>query len=128
MKIANYEKMQPGDLVQVPRTQFAPMRRGWNGWLFSEAVVLRKTRGKKSNRPRQRGCTTGKQIIRKECRIKKRIKACSLQKKWGAAQKDADGSCLGFSNENDDEPIDKCKNCIACSAFDWEEERRRLSI
>ena len=51
MKIANYEKMQPGDLVQVPRTQFAPMRRGWNGWLFSEAVVLRKTRGKKSNRP-----------------------------------------------------------------------------
>ena len=43
MKIANYEKMQPGDLVQVPRTQFAPMRRGWNGWLFSEAVVLRKT-------------------------------------------------------------------------------------
>lgn len=59
---------------------------------------------------------------------KERIKACSLQKKWGAAQKDADGSCLGFSNENDDEPIDKCKNCIACSAFDWEEERRRLSI
>ena len=51
MKIANYEKMQLGDLVQVPRTQFAPMRRGWNGWLFSEAVVLRKTRGKKSNRP-----------------------------------------------------------------------------
>lgn len=77
---------------------------------------------------RQRGCTTGKQIICKECRIKKRIKACSLQKKWGAAQKDADGSCLGFSNENDDEPIDKCKNCIACSAFDWEEERMRLSI
>lgn len=77
---------------------------------------------------RQRGCTTGKQITCKECRIKKRIKACSLQKKWGAAQKDADGSCLGFSNENDDEPIDKCKNCIACSAFDWEEERRRLNI
>ena len=51
MKIANYEKMQLGDLVQVPRTQFAPMRRGWNGWLFSDAVVLRKTRGKKSNRP-----------------------------------------------------------------------------
>lgn len=51
MKIANYEKMQPGDLVQVPRTQFAPMRRGWNGWLFSEAVVLRKARGKKSKKP-----------------------------------------------------------------------------
>ena len=51
MKIANYEKMQPGDLVQVPYKQFAPMRRGWSGWLFGDAVVLRKTRGKKSNRP-----------------------------------------------------------------------------
>lgn len=76
---------------------------------------------------RQRGYTTGKQIVCKECRIRKRIKACSLQKKWGAAQKVTDGSCLGFSNENDDEPIDKCKNCIACSAFDREEEKRRLS-
>lgn len=75
---------------------------------------------------RQRGCTTGKQIVCKECRIRKRIKACSLQKKWGSAQKDADGSCLGFSNEKDDEPIDKCKVCIACSVFDWEEERERL--
>lgn len=51
MKKADYEKLQEGELVQVPRTQFAPMRRGWNGWLFSEAVVLRKTRGRKSNKP-----------------------------------------------------------------------------
>lgn len=51
MKIANFEKMQAGDLVEVPRTQFAPMRRGWNGWLFSDAIVIRKARGKKSNKP-----------------------------------------------------------------------------
>lgn len=51
MKIANFETMQAGDLVEVPRTQFAPMRRGWNGWLFSEAIVIRKARGKKSNKP-----------------------------------------------------------------------------
>lgn len=51
MKTVNYEKLQAGDLVQVPRTQFAPQRYGWNGWLFREAVVIRKGRGKKSNKP-----------------------------------------------------------------------------
>lgn len=42
MRKANFKKLKAGDLVQVPRYQFAPMRRGWNGWLFSEAVVMRK--------------------------------------------------------------------------------------
>ena len=51
MKKVNYKKLQAGELVQVPRTQFAPQRYGWNGWLFSEAVVLRKARGRKSNKP-----------------------------------------------------------------------------
>ena len=37
MKKVDFNKLQAGDLVEVPRTQFAPMRRGWNGWLFSEA-------------------------------------------------------------------------------------------
>ena len=41
MKKVDFNKLQAGDLVEVPRTQFAPMRRGWNGWLFSEAVVIR---------------------------------------------------------------------------------------
>ena len=40
MKKVDFNKLQAGDLVEVPRTQFAPMRRGWNGWLFSEAVEL----------------------------------------------------------------------------------------
>ena len=51
MEKINYKKLQPGDLVQVPRYQFAPMRHGWNGWLFSNAVVLRKGIEKKSGKP-----------------------------------------------------------------------------
>ncbi len=51
MKAVNFDKVKAGDLVQVPRYQFAPMRRGWNGWLFSEAIVIRKGIGRKSNKP-----------------------------------------------------------------------------
>ena len=50
MKTVEFEKVKAGDLVEVPRTQFAPMRRGWNGWLFSEAVVIRKGIGRKSKK------------------------------------------------------------------------------
>lgn len=50
MKKVDFNKLQAGDLVEVPRTQFAPMRRGWNGWLFSEAVVIRKGRRKKKQK------------------------------------------------------------------------------
>ena len=50
MKQVDFNKLQAGDLVKVPRTQFAPMRSGWNGWLFSEAVVIRKGVGRKSKR------------------------------------------------------------------------------
>lgn len=50
MKKVDFNKLQAGDLVQVPRTQFAPMRSGWNGWLFSEAVVIRKGVGRKSGK------------------------------------------------------------------------------
>lgn len=32
------------------------------------------------------------------------------------------------SGEYDDEPIEKCKRCIACTSFDWDEEKDRLSI
>ena len=50
MKKVDFNKLQAGDLVEVPRTQFAPMRSGWNGWLFSEAVVIRKGVGRKALR------------------------------------------------------------------------------
>jgi hypothetical protein len=185
MKKVDFNKLQAGDLVEVPRTQFAPMRSGWNGWLFSEAVVIRKGVGRKSKRnvvvvemrtpagknsygtieatfyaenvfttPAAKnarnilkkygiedaesfykfierddvtGCTAGQKVICKECRIKQRIKKCSLQKKWGAAGMDG-GACLGFSHDGDDEPIERCKRCIACTSFDWDEEKERLKL
>lgn len=51
MKAANFESLKPGDLVEVPRTQFSQQRRGWNGWLFSEAVVIEKGIGSRSKKP-----------------------------------------------------------------------------
>ena len=69
----------------------------------------------------------GQRVICKECRIKQRIKKCSLQKKCGVAGMDG-GACLGFSCDGDDEPIERCKRCIACTSFDWEEEKERLKL
>lgn len=77
---------------------------------------------------RQEGCTTGKRIVCKKCRIEQRKRQCSLIKRYGHPPIEKTGECLGFSNENDDEPIEKCKRCIACSSFDWEEERKRLGV
>lgn len=37
MKVAKNVKV--GDVIQFPRTQFAPLRSGWNGWLFSAGIV-----------------------------------------------------------------------------------------
>lgn len=76
---------------------------------------------------RQKGATTGKRIKCKKCRIEARIDKCSLIKKNGSPGKDND-TCLGFRKEFDDEPIEKCKCCIACNSFNWEEEAYRLSI
>ncbi len=81
---------------------------------------------------RQEGCTTGEKIICKSCRIRRRMEKCGLQKKHGAAGTDADGTCLGFGSgfdrQLDDEPVERCKRCIACTAFDWEAEKQRLSV
>lgn len=30
-----------GDVVQFPAYEFAPLRRGWNGWIFRAAIVDR---------------------------------------------------------------------------------------
>lgn len=30
-----------GDVVQFPAYEFAPLRRGWNGWIFRAAIVER---------------------------------------------------------------------------------------
>lgn len=47
--------------------------------------------------------------------------------KWGAAGMDG-GACLGFSHDGDDEPIERCKRCIAYTSFDWDEEKERLKL
>jgi len=51
MKTVKFDSVKPGDLVEVPRTQFSQQRRGWNGWLFSEAIVISKGIGNKSKKP-----------------------------------------------------------------------------
>lgn len=71
---------------------------------------------------RAKGCTTGKRIVCKKCRIRQRIDKCSIQKRMGSAGTDGDGSCMGFANEGSDEPIEKCKNCIACTSHEWNED------
>lgn len=68
---------------------------------------------------RLRGCTVGKKVVCKQCRIKKRIEKCNLQKRYGCVEKDENGACLGAGEQ--------CKHCIAYVSFDWEEERKRLS-
>lgn len=94
------------------------------GWESEETGVSREWA---KYHARCKGCTAGQKVICKECRIKQRIKKCSLQKKWGAAGKDG-GACLGFSHDGDDEPIERCKRCIACTSFDWDEEKERLKL
>lgn len=50
MRKINFKKLKAGELVEVPRYCFAPLRRDWNGWLFSPAVVLTKGISKKSGK------------------------------------------------------------------------------
>lgn len=77
---------------------------------------------------RQEGCTTGGKIVCKKCRIRRRRLQCGLIRRYGTPVIEGNGACMGFSGENDDEPIEKCKRCVACASFDWEEEKERLEI
>lgn len=43
----DFEKIQPGDLVQVPRTCIASRARSWNGWIFAQAIVVKKLKAPK---------------------------------------------------------------------------------
>lgn len=88
------------------------------GWLDCRGYGVSRDRAAKY--AREEGCTTGKKIVCKKCRIRERIKKCSLIKKMGEPGKDGD-TCLGFANVIGDEPIEQCKRCIACSSFDWDE-------
>lgn len=63
---------------------------------------------------REKGCTVGKKVICRECRIKKRIETCSIQRKIGSTGIDSNGMCLGFESE-------KCKQCFACTSYEQKE-------
>lgn len=73
---------------------------------------------------RKEGCTTGKKIVCKQCRINKRMEKCNLRKKYGVT--DTNGACSGIPDEFNDETIEKCRQCIAYSSFDWNKEKGRL--
>ena len=49
MKIAKNVKL--GQVVQVPTYCFAPMRNGWNGWLFTKGIVTGFGTSKKTGNP-----------------------------------------------------------------------------
>lgn len=75
-----------------------------------------------------RGLYDWQKIVCKKCRIERKRQHCSLIKRYGQPQKEQSGACLGFGKPFDDEPIEQCKRCIACTSFDWDEEKQRLSI
>ena len=43
----NAKNIKVGDIVQFPCICFAPLRRGWNGWIFRAAIVERLYTSKK---------------------------------------------------------------------------------
>ncbi len=62
---------------------------------------------------RKEGCTTGKRVICKSCRVSSRIEKCRLKKEG----KDGNGDCLGAVKPFYDGPADQCKHCIALSSY-----------
>lgn len=69
---------------------------------------------------REKGCSVGKKVVCKSCRIKTRALKCSLQKKYGKAVRDREGKCMGLPDMYADGIMDKCRNCIAYYAYKWE--------
>ena len=53
--------------------------------------------------------------------IGRRIQTCSIQRKIGSAGRDGDGTCMGFGSGISDEPLEKCKRCIACTSYERKE-------
>lgn len=70
---------------------------------------------------REKGCTVGKKVVCRNCRIKKRTQIRSIQRKIGSAGRDSNGMCLGFGNKTSDEPLEKCKRCFACTSYEQKE-------
>lgn len=86
------------------------------GWKSNDVGV---SRAWAAEYTRRRGGTVGKKIVCKKCRIKERIRTCSIQRKIGNAGRDSDGTCMGFASVVSDEPMERCKRCIACTSYRW---------
>lgn len=128
MKLEDALKQNPYDKTRGSKGAYIRyLRYTVDGWYSKKSEETGVSREWAKYHARCKGCTAGQKVICKECRIKQRIKKCSLQKKWGAAGMDG-GACLGFSHDGDDEPIERCKRCIACTSFDWDEEKERLKL
>lgn len=63
---------------------------------------------------REKGCTVGKKVVCRNCRIKKRIQICSIQREIGSAGIGSNGMCLGLGSK-------KCKRCFACTSYEQKE-------
>lgn len=44
------KRVAVGDVVQFPAYEFAPLRRGWNGWIFRAAIIEKLFVSKKSGK------------------------------------------------------------------------------
>lgn len=44
-------KLKVGKVIQIPVCEFAPFRRGWNGWLFQVGIIKEIGKSKKDGAP-----------------------------------------------------------------------------
>jgi hypothetical protein len=44
-------KLKVGNVIQIPVYEFAPFRRGWNGWLFQVGIIKEIGKSKKDGTP-----------------------------------------------------------------------------
>lgn len=79
------------------------------GWKSNDIGV---SRAWAADYARREGCTVGKKVICRNCRIKKTIQTCSIQHKIGSTGKDNSGMCRGFGM------LEKCKRCFASTSYE----------
>lgn len=88
-----------------------------NGWWSKGKGVSREWA---AHYVREKGCAVGKKVVCKSCRIKTCALKCRLQKKYGKADRDREGKCMGLPEMSEGGIMNKCRNCIAYYAYDWE--------
>ena len=71
------KNIKVGDVVQFPWYEFAPMRKGWNGWLFRAAIVERlytSTKGYKCAEIRYCSARAGRYQLLPNTEVTKKIR------------------------------------------------------